>query len=277
MLETYNETVQRVLNNLGSEYEGVFIKRGYANEMVEKNTLVFVVDTHKRSLVEEENLLNISEKIVLIDHHRRSADFIDNAVITYHEPYASSTSELVTEVIQYMDSNPNLSPLEAEALYAGIYMDTKNFTFKTGVRTFEAVSYLRRAGVDTAEIKKLFRMNYSRVIKKMAIIENAHMAVESFMVSMCEKSDDDMQTIVAQAADDMLNITNVKAAFVICDMDEFITISGRSFGDINVQVILEKLGGGGHLSIAGAQISGKTKEEVYDELIGAINEYKANL
>ena len=277
LLETYNETVQRVLNKLGSEYEGVFIKRGYANEMVEKNTLVFVVDTHKRSLVEEENLLNISEKIVLIDHHRRSADFIDTAVITYHEPYASSTSELVTEVIQYMDSNPNLSPLEAEALYAGIYMDTKNFTFKTGVRTFEAVSYLRRAGVDTAEIKKLFRMNYSRVIKKMAIIENAHMAVESFMVSMCEKSDDDMQTIVAQAADDMLNITNVKAAFVICDMDEFITISGRSFGDINVQVILEKLGGGGHLSIAGAQISGKTKEEVYDELISAINEYKANL
>ena len=277
LLDSYNETVQRMLSKIGNEYEGVFIRRGAANELVDKNTLVFVVDTHKRSLVEEEHLLSVSEKIVLIDHHRRSTDFIDNAVITYHEPYASSTSELVTEVIQYMDSNPNLSSLEAEALYAGIYMDTKNFTFKTGVRTFEAVSYLRRAGVDTTEIKKLFRMDYSSVIKKMAIIEKAHMAVDSYMISVCEKTDDDMQTIVAQAADDMLNITNVKAAFVICDVGEFITISGRSFGDVNVQLILEKLGGGGHLTIAGAQLTGKTKEAVYDELICAINEYKANL
>ena len=277
LLDSYNETVQRMLSKIGSEYEGVFIRRGAANELVDKNTLVFVVDTHKRSLVEEENLLNVSEKIILIDHHRRSTDFIDNAVITYHEPYASSTSELVTEVIQYMDSDPKLSPLEAEALYAGVYMDTKNFTFKTGVRTFEAVSYLRRAGVDTTEIKKLFRMDYGSVIKKMAIIEKAHMAVDSYMISVCEKTDDDMQTIVAQAADDMLNITNVKSAFVICDMGEFITISGRSFGDVNVQLILEKLGGGGHLTIAGAQISGKTKEEVYDELVSAINEYKSNL
>ncbi len=277
LLETYNETVQRMLAKLGSDYDGVFIRRGAANELVDKNTLVFVVDTHKHSLVEEENLLNVSEKIVLIDHHRRSTDFIDNSVITYHEPYASSTCELVTEVIQYMDMNLNLTELEAQALYAGIYMDTKNFSFKTGVRTFEAVSYLRRAGVDTAEIKKLFRLDYDRVIKKMSIIENAHMAENSYLISMCDKTDDDMLTIVAQAADELLNITNVKAAFVICDMGEYISISGRSFGDVNVQVILEKLGGGGHLSIAGAQIKGKTKEEVYDDLIAAINEYKASL
>ena len=277
LMGTYNETVQRMISKLDSQYDGVFIRRQVASELVNKNTLVFVIDTHKRSLVEEEHLLNVSEKVVLIDHHRRSADFIDNAVITYHEPYASSTSELVTEVIQYMDQSPNLSSLEAEALYAGIYMDTKNFTFKTGVRTFEAVSYLRRAGVDTGEIKKLFRMDYSSVIKKMAIIENAHMTMDSYMISICEKTDDDMQTIVAQAADDMLNITDVRAAFVICDMNEFITISGRSFGDVNVQVILEMLGGGGHLSIAGAQISGKTCEEVYDELLAAIEKYRASL
>jgi len=277
LLDTYNETVQRMLSKLGNDYDGVFIKRGAANEIVNKNTLVFVVDTHKHTLVEEENLLNISEKIVLIDHHRRSTDFIDNSVITYHEPYASSTCELVTEVIQYMDLNPNLTQLEAEALYAGIYMDTKNFSFKSGVRTFEAASYLRRAGVDTAEIKKLFRMNYDKIIKKMSIIENAHMAEKAYMISICEKTDDDMSTIVAQAADELLNITDVKAAFVICDMGGQISISGRSFGDVNVQVILEKLGGGGHISIAGAQITGKTKEEVYEDLLAAIAEYKASL
>jgi len=277
LLETYNETVQRMLSKLGRDYDGVFIKKSTANEIVNKNTLVFVVDTHKNSLVEEENLLNVSEKIVLIDHHRRSTDFIDNAIITYHEPYASSASELVTEIIQYMDSNPNLTELEAQALYAGIYMDTKNFTFKTGVRTFEAVSYLRRAGVNTAEIKKLFSLDYDKVIKKMAIVENASMYEKSFLISICDKNDDDMLTIVAQAADDLLNITGVKSAFVICDMGTYISISGRSFGDVNVQLILEKLGGGGHISIAGAQLTGKTKEESYEALIAAIDEYRANL
>lgn len=276
LLETYNETVERMKSKLGSDYDSVFIKRGTANEIVNKNTLVFVVDTHKYSLAEESNLLDISKKIVLIDHHRRSTDFIDNSVITYHEPYASSTCELVTEVIQYMDTAPNLTVSEAEALYAGIYMDTKNFTFKTGVRTFEAASYLRRVGVDTTEIKKLFRVDYNKVIKKMGIIENAKMPVESYMVSVCEKNDDDMQTVVAQTADELLNITGVRASFVICDMGDFITVSGRSFGDVNVQVILEKLGGGGHISIAGAQIRDKSKEEVYNALISEIKIYNAS-
>lgn len=277
LLETYNETVARMLDKLGPDYENVFIRKFAANEMINKNTLVFVVDTHKISLVEEEALLRISEKIVLIDHHRRSADFIDNSTITYHEPYASSASELVTEIIQYMDNSPNLSNAEAQALYAGIYMDTKNFTFKTGVRTFEAVSYLRRAGVNTAEIKKLFSLDYDKVIKKMTIMENASMYESSFLISICDKNDDDMLTIVAQAADDLLNITGVKSAFVICDMGDYVSVSGRSFGDVNVQVILEKLGGGGHISIAGAQIKDKSKEEVYEELTAAINEYKNSL
>lgn len=277
LIETYNETVARMMSQLGPDYSDVFIKRAEANEMVDKNTLIFVVDTHKFSLVEEENLVRVSEKIVLIDHHRRSADFIDNAVIVYHEPYASSTCELVTEVIQYMDVDPKLSKAEAQSLYAGIYLDTKNFTFKTGVRTFEAASYLRRAGVNTADIKKLFSLNYDGVMKKMAIMENAHIVENSYIISVCDKSDDDMQTIVAQAADDMLNITNVSASFVICDMGEHVAISARSFGDVNVQFILEKLGGGGHMNIAGAQIRGKSKTDVYNNLLEAINEYKANL
>lgn len=277
VLESYNETVQRMLDKLGPQYEGVFIKKSTANELATKNTLIFVVDTHKHSLVEDDALLNASKKLVLIDHHRKSADFIDNATITYHEPYASSASELVTEIIQYMDSSPNLTGIEAQALYAGIYMDTKNFTLKTGVRTFEAVSYLRRAGVNTVEIKKLFSLDYNKVIKKMAIVESANMHEGSFMISLCEKNDDDMLTIVAQAADEMLNITGVKAAFVICDMGDYVGISGRSLGDVNVQLILEKIGGGGHMTIAGAQIREKTTEEVYNDLTEAIKEYKNSL
>lgn len=277
LLESYNETVQRMLDRLGPDYSDVFIRKNFSDEIVSKNTLVFVVDTHKYSLVENENLLNVSEKIVVIDHHRRSTDFIDNAIVTYHEPYASSASELVTELIQYMDDNPDLRQMEAESLYAGIYMDTKNFTFKTGVRTFEAVSYLRRAGVNTTEIKKLFSLDYEKVFKKMAIMETASIHEKEFLISTCEKNDDDMLTIVAQAADDLLNITGIKCAFVICDMGDYISISGRSYGEINVQLILEKLGGGGHLTIAGAQIKDKTVDEVYDDLVRTIDEYRENI
>ncbi len=277
LLESYNETVQRMLDRLGPDYSDVFIRKNFSDEIVSKNTLVFVVDTHKYSLVENENLLNVSEKIVVIDHHRRSTDFIDNAIVTYHEPYASSASELVTELIQYMDADPDLRQFEAESLYAGIYMDTKNFTFKTGVRTFEAVSYLRRAGVNTTEIKKLFSLDYEKVFKKMAIMETASIHEKEFLISTCEKNDDDMLTIVAQAADDLLNITGIKCAFVICDMGDYISISGRSYGEINVQLILEKLGGGGHLTIAGAQIKDKTVDEVYDDLVRTIDEYRENI
>lgn len=277
LLESYNETVQRMLDKLGPDYGDVFIRKSYSDEIINRHTLVFVVDTHKYSLVENENLVSISEKIIIIDHHRRSTDFIDNAIVTYHEPYASSASELVTEIIQYMDTDPDLHPLEAESLYAGIYMDTKNFTLKTGVRTFEAVSYLRRAGVNTTEVKKLFSLDYDKVIKKMAIMENATIHEKSFLISTCVKNDDDMLTIVAQASDDLLNITGIRCAFVICDMGDYISISGRSYGDINVQLILEKLGGGGHLTMAGAQIKGKTADEVYDELVAAIDEYRENL
>lgn len=277
LLESYNETVQRMLDRLGPDYSDVFIRKSFSDEIVSKNTLVFVVDTHKYSLVENENLLNVSEKIVVIDHHRRSTGFIDNAIVTYHEPYASSASELVTELIQYMDAHPNLHQFEAESLYAGIYMDTKNFTFKTGVRTFEAVSYLRRAGVNTTEIKKLFSLDYEKVFKKIAIMETASIHEKEFLISTCKKNDDDMLTIVAQAADDLLNITGIKCAFVICDMGDYISISGRSYGEINVQLILETLGGGGHLTIAGAQIKNKSIDQVYDDLVAAIDEYRENL
>lgn len=273
LMETYNQTVKRMMNQLDESYDEVFITRSYARELVSKSTLLFVVDTHKHTLVEEPELLKVAERIVLIDHHRRSTDFIENAVIIYHEPYASSTSELITEVIQYMDEDVNLTPQEAEALYAGIFMDTKNFTFKTGVRTFEAASYLRRVGVDTIEVKKLFQVDQDTMIKKLEIIEQAQVYRGCIAIAVCQQDADDMQTIVAQAADDLLNVTNITSSFVICSMGDSIIISGRSLGDINVQVILEKLGGGGHMTIAGAQLKDTTEEQALTELKEAIDDY----
>ena len=273
LLETYNHTVRRMLNQLDETYDEVFITRAFARELVTENTLVFVLDTHKHTLVEEPELLNIAKRIVLVDHHRRSTDFIENAVIIYHEPYASSTSELITEVIQYMDDTVNLQSAEAEALYAGIFMDTKNFTFKTGVRTFEAASYLRRVGVDTVAVKKLFQVDLSTMVEKLSIIEQAQIYRGNIAISSCRQQSDDMQTVVAQAADELLNITDITSSFVICEMDDFVIISGRSLGDINVQVILEKLGGGGHMTIAGAQLKDTTAEQALLDLKAAIDDY----
>ena len=277
IIDRDNQTVHKFIDSIQSDYRGVFITKATALEMANRNSLVVVVDTHKTTLVEVPELLNISKKIIVIDHHRRSADFIPNAIILYHEPFASSASELVTEVIQYMDNNIVITQQEAEALYAGIYMDTKSFTFKTGVRTFEAASYLKRRGVDTIKIKKLFQIDLNTFTKKWAIIEKAETLRNSIAIATCEKTDSDMQTIVAQATDEMLNISNINTSFVLCDMGESILISARSLGDTNVQMILEKLGGGGHMTIAGAQIKGVSLQEAYGMLINAINEYFENL
>lgn len=272
LLDTYNQTVERFLNKYSKEYDGVFITKPYANEYITPETLLFVVDTQKYSMVEEPALLDVSKNIIVIDHHRKSSDFIQNAIITYHEPYASSASELITEMLQYVD-DVNLEKSDAEAMYAGIFMDTKNFTFKTGVRTFEAASYLKRRGVDTIEVKKLFQIDLNTFVKKWAIIENATQYRSKVAIATCVKNDPDMQTIVAQAADELLNITDISSSFVICDMGEKIIISARSFGDINVQLITEKLGGGGHMTIAGAQLENTTIEKVVEDLKNAIDEY----
>lgn len=272
LIDTYNQTVERFLVKYQTKFSDVFVNKAYANEFITPDTLLFVVDTQKHSLVEEPALLEVSKNIIVIDHHRKSNDFIQNAIITYHEPYASSASELITEIIQYVD-DVKIEKEEAEAMYAGIFMDTKNFTFKTGVRTFEAASFLKRMGVDTIEVKKLFQIDLNTFVKKWAIIENATTYRDKVAIATCSKNDNDMQTIVAQAADELLNITGISSSFVICDMGEKIIISARSFGDINVQVITEKLGGGGHMTIAGAQLSDTTIEEVIEKLKKAIDEY----
>lgn len=275
VLDTYNQTVERFLAKYSGEYNDIIINKAYANECITPSTLIFVVDTQKYSMVEEPALLDVSKNIIVIDHHRKSTDFIKDSLITYHEPYASSASELITEMLQYID-NAKLERYEAEALYAGIFMDTKNFTFKTGVRTFEAASYLKRCGVDTIEVKKLFQINLNTFVKKWAIIENATTYRNKVAIATCTKNDNDMQTIVAQAADELLNITDISSSFVICDMKDKVIISARSFGDINVQFITEKLGGGGHMTIAGAQLTGVTIEEVTEMLKKVIDEYLDN-
>jgi len=224
--------------------------------------------------VECPELVERTDRIVLIDHHRRSTEFIENTVLKYLEPYASSTSELISELIQYMENKPKIEKEEADALLAGITVDTKNFSLKTGVRTFDAAAFLRRQGADTIRVRQLFQDDLETFIEKAAIVGNAIRYREEIAISSSEKSSESIQLIAAQAADDLLNIRGIIASFVIGQrIDETVFISGRSLGDVNVQVILEQLGGGGHLEVAGAQFADTTIEAVKLRLIAAIDVY----
>ena len=255
------------------EYEDILITKEVAEENIDKETLVVVVDTHKTTYVEAPELLKRTDKIVIIDHHRRSADYIENATLTFQEVYASSAAELVTELLQYAEVHVDLKTIEAESLYAGIMMDTKNFTFKTGVRTFEAAAYLRRCGVNIIRVKKWFQSNLDTFNKIAGIVKKAEIVNETIAIATYEKKDKEASLICAKAADELLTISDITASFVMGKVGNKICISGRSIGDINVQVILEKLGGGGHITLAGAQVEGMTMEETKQELINRINEY----
>ena len=255
------------------EYEDILINKEVAEENIDEETLLVIVDTHKTNYVEAPELLNKTEKIVVIDHHRRSADYIENATLTFQEVYASSAAELVTEILQYATTKINLKTIEAESLYAGIMMDTKNFTFKTGVRTFEAAAYLRKCGVDIIRVKKWFQSDLASFNKIAEIVKKAEIVNDSIAIASYNRKTKDASLICAKAADELLTISNITASFVLGNIGEKICISGRSIGDINVQVILEKLGGGGHITLAGAQVEGMTMEEVKQELIIRINEY----
>ena len=268
-------TLQSFKNDLAKEpeYEDILITKEVAEENIDKETLVVVVDTHKTTYVEAPELLKRTDKIVIIDHHRRSADYIENATLTFQEVYASSAAELVTELLQYAEVHVDLKTIEAESLYAGIMMDTKNFTFKTGVRTFEAAAYLRRCGVNIIRVKKWFQSNLDTFNKIAGIVKKAEIVNETIAIATYEKKDKDASLICAKAADELLTISDITASFVMGKVGNKICISGRSIGDINVQIILEKLGGGGHITLAGAQVEGMTMEETKQELINRINEY----
>ena len=255
------------------EYKNVIINKSEALAKISPETLLIVVDTSKKNYVEIPELLEETEKIVVIDHHRRSTEYIEDATLMFHEVYASSAAELVTEILEYSQEKIELTELEAEALYAGIMMDTKNFTFKTGVRTFEAAAYLRKYGIDTIKVKKWFQSDLATYNKISKIVEKAEVLEHAIAISIYDEQDKDANIICAKAADELLTISNIVASFVIGMMGDRVCISGRSIGDINVQLILEKLGGGGHITLAGAQVEGMTTEEVKTELINRINEY----
>ena len=255
------------------EYKNCIITEEEAIKLISKDTVLIIVDTHKNNYVEFASILNQADKKIIIDHHRKSPEFIDGALVSFHEVYASSTAELVTEIIQYSSENIKLNLIEAESLYGGIMVDTKNFTFKTGVRTFEAAAYLRKYGVDIIKVKKWFQADLESYNEIAEIVRNAEIIEENIALSICNKEDDNTNLICAKAADELLTISNITASFVMGKMGEKIVISGRSIGDINVQLILEKLGGGGHITLAGAQLEGLTLEEARDELVIRINEY----
>ena len=255
------------------EYKNIFLNKAEALNKVTEDTVLVVVDTNKNNYVEVPELLEETNKIVVIDHHRKSPEFIENTILTFHEVYASSAAELVTEILEYAETQIQLTALEAEGLYAGIMMDTKNFTFKTGVRTFEAAAFLRKNGVDILRVKKWFQSNLESYNQIADIVKNAQITNDTIGISIYEKEDKNANLICAKAADELLTISDITASFVLGKSGDKIFVSGRSIGDINVQLILEKLGGGGHITVAGAQLEGLTMEEAKQELIIRINEY----
>lgn len=273
--ETNGTSLDNFINDLKDieEYNDVIIDKAEALNKISADSLLVVVDTDKKNYVEAPELLDKTDKIVVIDHHRRGTDYIENAILTFHEVYASSACELVTELVEYAEKTVKLTKFEVEALYAGIMMDTKNFTFKTGVRTFEAAAFLRKCGVDIIKVKQWFQSDLETYNKISEIVAKSEIIDDTIAISIYDKEDSDANITCAKAADELLTISNITASFVIGKMGDKIYISGRSIGDINVQLILEKLGGGGHITVAGAQVEGMTQEEVKQELINRINEY----
>ena len=274
-----NETTGIGLDNFlteakkSEEYADCFITKQEALDSVKPNTLLIVTDTHKKSYVEVPELLEKVNKIVVVDHHRRSTDYIENSILTFHEVYASSASELVTEILEYSQLDIELTQIEVEALYAGIMLDTKNFTFKTGVRTFEAAAYLRKCGVDIIKVKKWFQSDLHTYQIISEIVSKSEIVNDSIAISTYENDDENANIIAAKAADELLTIGGINASFVLGKTGDRIYISGRSIGGINVQLILEKLGGGGHITLAGAQLENMSMEDAKQELINRINEY----
>lgn len=257
-----------------SHYTEALITTEKALEFVEQNTLIVVLDTHRKSYTEAPELLEVVDKVVLIDHHRRSEEYIENTLLDYIEPYASSTCELVAEIIQYMEDHIKLTKFEADALMAGIVVDTNSFTFKTGVRTFEAAAFLKRSGANNVEVKELFNESIEFMKKKTEIIERSEIVFDDVAISYIDENSEDSNVIAAQSADELLTIKDVKMSFVLVRNNEYINISGRSVGDVNVQVIMEYIGGGGHMNMAGAQVPTQNMEEARRVLLEAISRYK---
>lgn len=273
--------VDKEFNNAGQlielleqapEYRDVFVSPEEALIKIKPGSLLVVVDTNRTNYVENKDLLSAFSKIAVIDHHRRVADYIDNAVLNIHEPTASSVCELIAEILSYMLDSHDMFRVEASAMLAGIILDTKSFAVKTGVRTFEAAAYLRRNGADSIEIKRMFQNDMENYVERAEIVKKATFMDGMYAISCSDRTVD--RAVAAQAADDLMNIMGVAGSFVLFPFENTVSISARSLGRINVQLIMEKLGGGGHFTTAGAQIKDKSMDEVVSMLKDAITIYQ---
>ncbi len=268
-----NSSVTKMVNGLKKELPPVWIEPAHAVNFIRENTLVVVVDIHRPALVECPQLVERSSHVVLIDHHRRSTDFIDRPVLMYQEPYASSTSEMVSEILQYIGNGIRLSKAEAEALLSGIVLDTKNFTVKTNVRTFDAASYLRRMGADPVQVQNMFRTDLESYKKIANGVESAFIYKNKYAITHCAPGKDDMQ-IMPMTADELLTIEGIQASFVLCPHEGHVHVSARARGAVNVQRVMEQAGGGGHQTAAGAQLEGCTLSQAKEKIIQLIDEYE---
>ena len=277
VLDTENNASERLIEEIRAvpEYEGVIVSGQDALLRCDSNSILIVVDTNRPGQVEFQPLLEAIGKVSIIDHHRRAADYIGNAVVNFHEPYASSASELVTELLQYAVEKADVLPIEAKGLLAGIFLDTKNFNVRTGDRTFEAAAFLKRLGADTIEVKKLLQSDFANTVARYKVIQSAVPYREDIAIVALDHTVS--RAMAAQSADELLNITGFQASFVLYpDEEKRVVISARSIGEANVQVILESLGGGGNAATAGAQIKDTTVDTVLEWLKKSIDNYYDN-
>lgn len=276
LLEGKNQAIERLMSLLEEQEEtnDLFIHPSVATEICTPRTLLIVVDTHRSSLLVEPNLLKKTDRVMVIDHHRRTEEAIEDPILFYLEPYASSTSELVTELIQYQEEPNALKYYEATALLAGMTVDTRHFTYRTGVRTFEAASFLRKMGADTGAVQALLKEELSMFVMRSKLVSEAEMIYNEVAIAVGKENQDYPPLIIAQAADTLLDMEGVTASFVLAKRtDGKIGISARSLGEMNVQLIMEELGGGGHFTNAATQLTGMTLEEARKSLIAVIEKH----
>ena len=249
---------------------GLFLSPQQAIEAITDDTLLIIVDTHNKDILDSKELYEAAHRIVVIDHHRKNVNYVDNAVVFHHEPYASSACEMVTELLQYFKLPEPVDQIYADALLSGITLDTKNFVMRTGVRTFEAAAYLRKLGADTVRVRSLFSGSIEAYRARTEIVGAAELHGR-YAIACAPAETQDIRLVAPQAADELLGISKVDAAFVLYDVNGVVNISARSFGAVNVQVIMEQLGGGGHQTMAAAQISGITIADAREKLLAAIH------
>jgi c-di-AMP phosphodiesterase-like protein len=264
---------QRLLEEICKvpEYQNMFISGQEAMLLCDSNSTLVVVDTNRPDQVEYLPLLETIPKICVIDHHRRAADYIDPVVVNHHEPYASSTAELVTELLQYAVEKTDVLPIEAKSLLAGIFLDTKSFHVRTGERTFETAAYLRQLGAEPVDVKKLLQNDFQETMARYQIIRSARLYRQE--IAICALNAATTRVLAAQAADELLNIQGISASFVLYPDGEQVIVSARSIGKANVQMILEPLGGGGNAATAGAQVKQSSVKDVLDQLLASIEKF----